>query len=185
MSEFNWEQAVSSGKPTDPHLEEIERIARVAHFGQVDKLGVDYIEHPRAVARLINSGAIPSFRYRASRQQYYILASALLHDVIEDTSVGVDELLDFEVPSEVIDTVILLTHTKGLSNALYYNLVARTSAARIVKIADMMHNCDPLRMALLDEDTRLRLTAKYSKGIEVMTAGYPYDRAAFFGVTGI
>lgn len=184
---FNWEQGVNdqSISADYPSLEEIDKIARVAHFGQVDKLGVDYIEHPRAVARLIDSGVVPSYRDRATWWQYDILASALLHDVIEDTSVGIEELHAFDVPQRVIMTVALLTRKKGLSNALYYERIAGDIQARIVKIADMMHNCDPLRMALLDEETRLRLVAKYSKGIEVITSGFPEERAAFFDVTGV
>lgn len=48
-----------------------EYIAETAHSGQVDKAGVDYIEHPRAVASMV-SGVNEKI-------------CALLHDVMEDT----------------------------------------------------------------------------------------------------
>lgn len=77
---------------------EAERIAREAHAGQVDKIGVDYIEHPRRVAA----------RFDADTQSDEV-ATALLHDVIEDTSITADDLQKAGIPAHVIDAVLLLT----------------------------------------------------------------------------
>ena len=54
------------------------KIATEAHKGQVDKAGVAYIEHPKFVANLVNT------------EEEKIVA--LLHDVIEDTTVTLQDL---------------------------------------------------------------------------------------------
>jgi Guanosine polyphosphate pyrophosphohydrolases/synthetases len=46
------------------------KIATMAHKGQVDKADVDYIEHPKYVASLVDAD--------------YEVATALLHDVVSD-----------------------------------------------------------------------------------------------------
>ncbi|MCI9292512.1 MAG: hypothetical protein HFF02_04310 [Erysipelotrichaceae bacterium] len=52
-------------------------IATLAHQGQADKNGVDYIEHPKAVASLVKGD-----------QQNIV---AYLHDVVKDTDVTLDD----------------------------------------------------------------------------------------------
>jgi len=54
-------------------------IARKAHEGQLDKAGVDYIEHPIYVASQVDTEEEK--------------AVALLHDVIEDSPVSAKGLL--------------------------------------------------------------------------------------------
>ncbi|HET0923692.1 TPA: GTP pyrophosphokinase, partial [Streptococcus pneumoniae] len=53
-------------------------IAKKAHAGQVDKAGVDYIQHPLYVASQVNT-----------EQEK---AVALLHDVIEDSDITAADL---------------------------------------------------------------------------------------------
>ena len=50
---------------------EAHNIAKMAHFGQVDRAGVDYIKHPEAVASFVKTDEEKAVAY--------------LHDVIEDT----------------------------------------------------------------------------------------------------
>jgi len=57
-------------------LEEVETIALEAHKGQVDKLGVDYIEHPRAVAKLVE--LVPSYKSLSLGERWLAVASAYL-----------------------------------------------------------------------------------------------------------
>lgn len=54
-------------------------IAIKAHKGQRDLAGVDYIEHPKAVANLVNSDEEKAVAY--------------LHDVLEDTYITEKDLL--------------------------------------------------------------------------------------------
>ncbi len=68
-------------------------IARHAHHGQVDKLGVAYIEHPRRVAE----------RFDAELQPLEC-ATAWLHDVLEDT-LTTREVLESSFGGEVAELV--------------------------------------------------------------------------------
>ena len=62
-------------------LEFAYAIALVAHKGQVDKAGVDYINHPKSVAS------------KCKTEKEKIVA--LLHDVVEDTNVTLEDLSQF------------------------------------------------------------------------------------------
>ena len=166
------------------HTAMVEEIARIAHFGQVDKLGVDYIEHPRAVA-ILAENSVPSAQDYDLSSTLHIKWAALLHDVVEDTPLTLGDLSKLGVPNSLLRTVNELTRKPKMDSQLYYSRILNNKHARVVKIADMMHNCAPDRMALLDEKTRTRLTGKYSKGIEILTKDYPEDRKAFRELTGI
>ena len=63
-------------------------IARQAHEGQLDKAGVDYIEHPIYVASQVDTEEEK--------------AVALLHDVIEDSPVSAEGLLQAGLPETVV-----------------------------------------------------------------------------------
>jgi hypothetical protein len=64
-------------------------IATAAHLGQVDKIGVPYVQHPRRVAE----------RLPTARGQ----AVAWLHDVIEDTRLDAEDLLAAGVDPDVVE----------------------------------------------------------------------------------
>ena len=122
------------------------RIATEAHRGQTDKLGVDYIEHPRRVAARLEHPA----------EQ----AVAWLHDVVEDTAVTAEDLRKQGVDDAIVDAVLLLTRTEDGADT-YYARIAGSPLARSVKLADIADNTDPERTARLDTTTRERLAAKY------------------------
>lgn len=131
---------------------EAERLARSAHSGQVDKAGRPYAEHPAAVAAmLIGQGCDDE-----------VVAIGWLHDVVEDTEVTLDHLRQ-RFGDRVADAVDCLTHRKGERNDDYHARVRTNPDAVLVKLADIAHNSDPDRLAVLDEPTRLRLVAKYHR----------------------
>ena len=78
--------------------EKAVRLAASAHKGQVDKGGTDYIRHPLAVASMLEDG-----RDRIA---------AVLHDVVEDTKVTLEELAR-EFPPDIVEAVRLLTRQPG------------------------------------------------------------------------
>lgn len=108
------------------------RIAYRAHAGQVDKCGTPYVFHP----------------YHLAEQMHDEISTcvALLHDVVEDTPVTLDELAR-EFPSEVICALRLLTHDPGAPYLDYVRALAKDPIARAVKRADLMHNLDETRFA--------------------------------------
>ena len=138
-----------------------QAIAVIAHRGQTDKLGVDYIQHPLGVAQ--------QFEPVEQTLEY---CAALLHDVLEDTDITAAELFLAGIYPEVIDVVELLTRHEGQGDD-YYERVARHPAARAVKLADILHNTQPDRVAHLDETTRARLRAKYEHALDLLGAPWP------------
>ncbi|WP_435740119.1 HD domain-containing protein [Clavibacter nebraskensis] len=130
-------------------------IATRAHAGQVDKAGLPYIRHPTAVAaRLLV--LYPDAPAAAE-------AAALLHDVLEDTDVTADELLEAGIPRDAVDDVIAVTKVPGESMEAYFARVRARLWARRIKEADVEENTDPERLALLEPDTRTRLEGKYRR----------------------
>ena len=82
-------------------LDKAIQIAVSAHVGQVDKAGQPYILHP---LRVMFSVETPHERL-----------AAVLHDVVEDTEVTIDDLADEGFPTEVLDAIQALTKLKGES----------------------------------------------------------------------
>jgi hypothetical protein len=132
-----------------------EALARRAHAGQVDKLGVDYIHHPEAVAGIV----------RANHPgDVTAVVVAWLHDVVEDTEVGLAEIRA-EFGDAVADAVGAITRRDGEDPDAYYDRVAANATTLKVKRADLTNNADPARTALLSPNVRERLAAKYQHAI--------------------
>lgn len=124
-------------------------IAQRAHYGQTDKAGVPYISHPERVAERFND---PLHR-----------ATALLHDVLEDTEVTATGLRVDGIPESVIAAVEALTHHPGEPRADYYRRINSAGPMAVaVKLADVDDNSDWSRLRMLDLATRERLATKYA-----------------------
>lgn len=134
-----------------------ERIATDAHHGQVDKLGADYIGHPRRVASVFDP-AMQAVEYCA----------AMLHDVVEDSGLTADDLLAAGVAPYVVDVVVLLTRRDDVSDDTYYARIAGSPAACAVKLADIGDNTAPWRVEQLPIELRERLAAKYAHARELL-----------------
>lgn len=132
------------------------RIAYAAHRDQYDKIGMPYIFHPIHLAEQMDDELSA--------------CAALLHDVVEDTDVTFEELAG-EFPAEVIEVLKLLTHEKDEDYLEYIRRLKVNPTARKVKKADMMHNSDESRAALLASDeAREYFRNKYSKAWEELTS---------------
>lgn len=129
-------------------------IAIAAHKDQEDKIGKPYILHPLRVMLSVNS--------------LHDMQVAILHDVIEDTSVGITDLIKEGIPVAVVDSIIAMTKRKDESYNTYLHRVYLDKSARRVKIADIKDNCRPERLFVLDQKTIDRLTRKYSKALKFL-----------------
>ncbi|MFJ6511889.1 HD domain-containing protein [Streptomyces sp. NPDC091406] len=140
---------------TERHLSvsEVEAIAREAHALQTDKAGRPYVEHLAAVAEGV--------RVRGGDDGQ--IAAAWLHDAVEDDALSAQWLADAALPREVKDIVLALTKRPGEELSSYTARILATPGALLVKEADLAHNADPARLAVLAEATRTRLTAKYAQ----------------------
>jgi (p)ppGpp synthase/HD superfamily hydrolase len=130
-------------------------IATAAHDGQVDKSGRPYIGHP--------------LRVMASVTGEHAQMAAVLHDVIEDTSVTAEELLARGCPAAVVDAVVALSHLPDEPQDVYLRRVAANPLAVTVKRADIADNLSPARMARLDDETRARLEIKYATALRLLS----------------
>ena len=103
-------------------------IAYSAHQGQIDKGGIPYIQHPIRVA----------LNCRTDDEKIV----ALLHDVIEDTSVTVEELINEGFNQNIIDAIISLTKRNGEDYMTFIRRVSSNELATLVKIQDLKDNMD-------------------------------------------
>ncbi|MFE4857413.1 HD domain-containing protein [Streptomyces sp. NPDC056670] len=137
-------------------VNEVDFMADCAHAGQVDKIGVPYIEHVRAVA----AGLAPFGDE--------LVIAGLLHDIIEDTAWTAGRLREEGLSDRVVSAVEAVTNQKGLTYEEKIHRIIRSSDATLVKIADNAHNSRPDRAAQLPEEKRARLAAKYRAARDIL-----------------
>lgn len=134
-------------------LAQVEDLARRAHAGQTDKAGRPYAEHLAAVAE----GA----RARGGDEEQ--IAAAWLHDSVEDDALTEEWLDGAALTPRTKAIVRALTKRPGEPPEAYARRILATPGAALVKHADLAHNADPARLAVLDEPTRGRLAEKYTR----------------------
>ena len=128
-------------KPADlSRLEEAYHFSDAAHQGQYRKSGEPYISHPVAVAEILSHWQLDA----------QTLVAALLHDVLEDTSVSKEDISErFGRPvSELVDGVSKLDRLEFQSaqDAQAENFrkmllaMARDVRVMLIKLADRLHN---------------------------------------------
>jgi GTP diphosphokinase / guanosine-3',5'-bis(diphosphate) 3'-diphosphatase len=142
-------------------LEQINQVtkaytfAKKAHTGQKRQNGDPYITHPLSVAKILAH----------MHMDAATIVAAILHDVIEDTSVDkrkICELFSLEI-ANLVDGVSKLTKLQAMSKAeaqaenFRKMLLAMTRDIRviIIKLADRLHNMSTLRS--LSQQKRVRI----------------------------
>lgn len=113
-----------------PMTNQAMMLAYQAHHGQTDYNGIPYIFHPIHLAE--------------SMDDEISCTVALLHDVVEDTNVTMEELSKL-FPPEVIEPLKLLTHNNDTPYFDYVRAIKGNSIAKKVKLADLNHNSDQSR----------------------------------------
>jgi len=109
-------------------LERAIEIAAFAHAGQRDKGGNPYILHPLRVM------------LRVTTESERI--AAVLHDVVEDTNVTMEQLHSEGFEQAVLDAIAALTKKPGESRMEAAVLARANPIARAVKLADNADNMD-------------------------------------------
>lgn len=130
------------------------RISFAAHQFQVDQGGLPYVYHPFHVAEMMGDDE-------------YAVCVALLHDVVEDTSVTIEKLEACGFPDEIVDAVDLLTYRNDRPYIEYIELLKKNELARKVKLADLKHNSDMSRIDHYNETVFERM-AKYNEAIRFL-----------------
>lgn len=130
-------------------------IAYTAHHGQLDKSGAPYIFHPVHLAEQM--------------EDEFSCCAALLHDVVEDTEVTLEDLRK-DFPEEVVEAVRLLTHEDGVPDVEYLTAIKANPIALKVKLADNAHNADQSRCCCgnVSEEKKARWQIKYARAREIL-----------------
>ncbi len=126
------------------HLAKAVDIASSAHKDQKDRAGAPYILHPlRLMTKAV--GVLEK-------------TVAVLHDVIEDTTVTFDELEQEGFCREVLIALDLLTHRKNVSYSAYVDRIMENRLALRVKMLDWEDNLNVLRLDRLCEADYTRIS---------------------------
>jgi (p)ppGpp synthase/HD superfamily hydrolase len=89
---------------------------------------------------------------------------AVLHDVLEDTDLDMNDLVGAGFPADVVAAVLALTHRPEQTYEQYIEEVARDPLARVVKLADLADNLRNNRRLARSSDVRARI-ARYESAI--------------------
>ncbi|NGM17774.1 HD domain-containing protein [Eggerthellaceae bacterium zg-893] len=119
------------------------RIAFEAHRGQLDRAGIDYVNHPLHLAEQMETEDET--------------CAALLHDVVEDSDWTLEQLREEGIPEEAVEAVALLTHDERVPYLDYVAATRENPIAVKVKLADLAHNSDLGRLTDVTEADRERL----------------------------
>jgi len=132
-------------------LEKAMQIATKAHEGQLDKGGQPYILHP--------------LRVMISCKTDTDKVCAVLHDVVEDTGVTLDDLRKEGFSEEVLEVIDLLTKKPDENYESFIERICDNEVACRVKIADLHDNMDLSRIENPTFDDKRRVD-KYLDAIE-------------------
>lgn len=128
---------------TQPTIEDAIILAVDAHKGTQQLNGSPYILHPITLM----------VRFHTEAEQMV----AVLHDVIEDTDVTLDDLRSAGYPAEVIAALNLVTRRDDETYEAFIERIKPNPLARRVKIADLEHNMDVRRLPTVRPKDQERL----------------------------
>lgn len=124
-----------------------------AHKGQTDKAGSDYRMHPIRVAqRCIGDVA---------------KVVALLHDVLEDTCVSVEDLREMGFGEDIINGVLGVTRRENETYEEFIERAGKNPISLEVKIADLRDNLDVTRLPEVTEKELPRIN-KYLRSLRYL-----------------
>lgn len=138
-----------------PTLEDTIQLALDAHRGQVDKAGAPYILHP--------------LRMMLQMDDEPAQMAAVLHDVVEDSPVTLDDLREQGFSAEVVAAVDALTRREDETYLDFVRRARTNPIARRVKLADLQDNMDLRRLSDITEKDVERLR-RYRRAWAILTA---------------
>ena len=115
-------------------LAEAIALAATKFVNKYDKGGQPYILHCLFVM------------YKIDPSDHELMIIAVLHDIIEDTDVTLEDLREMGFSERVIAGVKAMTHEEGVSYMNYIKIIAQNPDARKAKRFDIDHNTRVLRM---------------------------------------
>ncbi|HVU12392.1 MAG TPA: hypothetical protein VHD90_14005 [Phototrophicaceae bacterium] len=131
-----------------PTVEDAIKLALDQHHGQVDKAGEPYILHP--------------LRVMAQMQTDNEQIVAVLHDVVEDSDVTLDDLRRLGYSEAIVTAIDCLSRRDGETYDEFIQRIKPNALAVRVKLGDLHDNMDLRRNATLD-DKALERFQRYRK----------------------
>ena len=125
-------------------LEKARAVARIAHAGQVDKVGKPYFGHAERVA---------NGPYTVLYMDMFV---GYLHDVLEDSHITAADLLDLGFHESIVDTVKIMTRSDGESYFDYIARIKKSDVATRVKLNDLTDNLDEGRWPDMPDSMKAR-----------------------------
>lgn len=138
-------------------------LAATKHKTQRDKGGNPYILHCLKVMHYIKEDDIR------------LKIAAVLHDIVEDTSVTLEDLVDAGINSYSVEIIKRMTKVKGQSSGEYLQAITQHRGACVVKLADLRHNTDVRRMKGLSDKDLLRMKKYHTMHVAITEALSLYD----------
>ena len=130
-------------------------IATCAHEGQYDRGGKPYILHPlHLMTQLLFDTELATI--------------GVLHDIVEDSDITLDDLALLEFSPRVVAALSLLTHESDTSYEEYIEGICNSYDAIRVKRKDLAHNSDITRLKGITAKDLAR-TEKYHKAFIRLT----------------
>lgn len=121
-----------------------------AHKNQFDKADQYYLFHPLRVMFSVDSNDLKIV--------------AVLHDVIEDSSLSLDSLLLMGFDCEIVEAIGAITRRENESYMTFIRRCKENWMARIVKIEDLKDNMDLTRISNPTKEDNKR-NKKYAKAL--------------------
>ena len=145
---FSEEELIGLRKNSDLIYKSLEIVTRLFN-DKNDKGGMPYVIHLLKVYSGVSD--------------YLEKVCALLHDVVEDTDVSYDDLIDIGYNKEVIDILRILTKLKGEDYKDYITRIidSGNKNAMNIKLADLRHNMDPTRIKNPTTNDYERISKRY------------------------
>lgn len=131
---YNHIQKLKEDQLNELNIAQTLKFIKQAHGDQLYG-SLPYWRHPRAVA-------LTGRKIFGSRFTSDAVKTAFLHDVVEDTHIGIDELSKLDFSPQVIDAVSLLTKNKSLTYRQNIEAIIASGnpLAMMVKYADNYEN---------------------------------------------
>jgi len=150
--------------PGSPSYSETLAFVTDQFQGVTDKAGVPYWTHCQRVAERLMD---PTEDERLA---------ALLHDVVEDTAITLEDLRARGYAPAVVEIVRLVTRDRSLEYLDWVRTIIASGnrSAMKVKLADNQDNADPERVRLLPPDKQATVQ-RYHRSIDLLRAALGSD----------
>ena len=117
-------------------LKEAAEYAKQKHGKQKRMQGTPYYERPYMVAKILKD--------KGFSEEYQI--AGLFHDLIEDTETSYEDILEL-TNRDIARAVLLVSKEEGYIMSEYMNRIKLDDMARMIKLADRLHNLNDAKVA--------------------------------------